>query len=92
MLPPDFPFVVSKLKEVLGGQLEPLATWVANARPSEVEREHCQQDFWTNKVHQVRKQRLQSSLPTRDRCRLRLQSMPHTTAWMQTVPNKGMGL
>lgn len=30
-------------------------------------------------------------LPARDACRAKLQSYKHTTAWMQTVPNKGMG-
>ena len=92
VLPPDFQAVASKLKDVLGDSLEPLATWMANSRPSEVEPDHRRQDFWTDKVNQARKAHLQRSLPTRDRCRLRLQSMPHTTAWMQTVPNKGMGL
>jgi hypothetical protein len=92
VIPPDFPLVASKLKELIGAQLEPLATWVANAQPSDVEEEHRRQDFWTDKVHQARKSQLQTCLPVRDRCRLRLQSMPHTTAWMQTVPHKGMGV
>ena len=91
-LPPDFALVALKLTDVIGDQFEPLAAWVSDARPSDVESDHRRQDFWTNKVHEARKKRLQDSLPVRDRCRLRLQSMPHTTAWMQTVPNKGMGM
>ena len=91
-LPPDFALVASQLKHTLGDQFEPLATWATNSRPSDVESDHRRQDFWTNKVHEARKKHLQDSLPLRDRCRLRLQSMPHTTAWMQTVPNKGMGV
>ena len=91
-LPPDFPEVALRLKDALGDQFEPLATWVANSQPSDVESDHRRQDFWTEKVHEARKKHLHASLPVRDRCRLRLQSMPHTTAWMQTVPNKGMGM
>ena len=91
-LPSDFAGVAVDVQRVLGAHFEPLAAWVTNAKPSDVEEDHRRQDFWTNKVHQARKGHLTDSLPIRDRCRLRLQSMPHTTAWMQTVPNKGMGL
>jgi hypothetical protein len=92
VLPRDFVAVAENLQGSLGRQFSPLDEWVEKKKATNIEDEHASQKWWTDKVHQARKASLKETLPVRDRCRLRLQSMPHTSSWMQTVPNKGIGM
>ena len=53
---------------------------------------HRQQRWWTDACHKAKLDAFKVAVPLRDQCRLRLQTMPHTTAWMQVVPNEGLRL
>jgi hypothetical protein len=90
-VPKDFMPQLKSLQDVTGPQLEPIAAWTAAHEPKDPEPDHFRQKWWTSKVHDSRKEALAKAVLVRDHCRLKLQGWRHTTAWMLTLPNEGMG-
>jgi hypothetical protein len=76
----DFTEVAQELQRTLGPQFTPLPEWVEKKQPANVEDDHRSQQWWTDKVHQARKEAPKENLPLWDKFRLHQQSMPHTTA------------
>ncbi len=91
--PEDLGATLLSLRSVLGGAFEPLKGWMAGSHVpfASIEPDHRRQAWWSAKVHEAHHRGLMAASTGRDACRLRLQSMRHTTAWMQSVPNHGMG-
>lgn len=90
--PEDWDVVLNELQAVLGAQAEPMAAWVRDFRPTDACDEHLSQKWWTHRIHRRRHELLVQNASLRDGARLRLQKMPHTTAWMAVIPNVGLGL
>lgn len=87
VLPPDWGYRLADLQAKLGPNVEPLATWLREKHVSNVGDDHRQQKWWSMQIQKSQAKSLSTALPLRDRCRLNLQGMPHTTAWMNVEPN-----
>jgi hypothetical protein len=80
------------LQNILGVNAEPMRTWdTAGITAANVADEHLSQRWWSHRIHKQRFKILEAASSLRDRGRLSLQRMPHTTAWMTVTPNVGQG-
>ena len=82
---------VSWLRELVGDLQEPLRTWAAEGRFSNVEREHQEQDFWSTLVHKQRKKALLQDAAARDIVRLKCQDSADAAAWSRAPPCAAFG-
>jgi hypothetical protein len=89
--PADFVARLSEVEARVGGDMEPIKAWKESGKPTLQEVRHSKQSWWTGKVHEAMHRDLLAIATERDQCRLKLQGMPHTTAWMMHVPNGGLG-
>ena len=88
--PPDFGARLTEVQRMLGPQAEPCATWLNNGAIGDVQPEHTRQKWWTGQWHEARSNLLGANGSVRDQCRLQLQRMQHTHAFMLRVPNQGL--
>ena len=91
VLPPDWATHLVDLQSKLGTSVEPVASWLRDGQVRNVEENHRQQKWWSLQLQKAQAKSIVQTAPLRDRCRLALQNMPHTTAWMNVVPNEGLG-
>lgn len=87
--PLDFRTRLLEVQKWLGPVSEPCSTWLQNAAIINVQPEHTRQKWWSNQYFLSRSKALAVQAATRDKCRLQLQRMKHTNAFMLTVPNQG---
>ena len=89
--PPDWDTSLDSIVGFLGPTFSPVDKWIGRERPTEVDKEHLEQKWWSKKIQRVRFQRLQLQSSLRDRNRLKLESMPFASSWMTVVPSVGQG-
>jgi hypothetical protein len=89
--PEDWSDILSKLQAMLGHTAEPMLTWSHGFKDEDVVQDHLSQKWWTHRIHKARHAVLTQAVTLRDHARLALQKMPHTTAWMNVIPNVGLG-
>ena len=94
-LPPDFLSTLLRLRNTIDPAFGPLPTWITAdnslAQPfPPPEPIHRSQQWWTKALYTRLAESMYASSTSRDKCRLRLQSQPFTSAWMLTVPHDGV--
>ena len=67
--------------------------WLADNRlPTEVEPQLLKMEYWNEKMHQQRWERLFSQCSGRDLVRLQCQHSPSIGAWLSAIPSRALGL
>jgi hypothetical protein len=89
--PSDWVTSLQGLQHHLGAEFDPVAKWLQDSIPQGVEKQHRMQTWWAQQLYKAQLGSLQEGSNLRDSCRLHLQLMPHTTAWMEAIPNEGQG-
>jgi hypothetical protein len=81
-----------RLREIIrwtGQNSEPAHSWLQGRAPR-IEPDHVKQKWWSTGVVDAKRTALPEGSPLRDKCRLSLQGMPHSSAWLGLTTNKGM--
>jgi len=85
--PSDLRNHLQKVQSWVGPNFQPVQSWLNGALPA-IEAEHTRQNWWASKISRAVWEALPEGAPLRDKCRLKLQSMPHATAWLSTPPSR----
>ena len=73
----------------LGTAFAPLAEWLRTAELPDlraVEADHSSQRWWSEALYSADRRALATNSPLRDQCRLAMQGLSHTSAWMDWTP------
>ena len=94
--PKDWGTRLSSLRNDLGDTFDPLNRWLQDEHsltilPVGIEAEHRKQEWWSRHLHKARRLKLAKTSTIRNQCRLALQDMPYTSAWMNVVPSLALG-
>ena len=88
--PPDLLPLLQQARLALGDNFDPLPEWLGGTNGNvvlrNIEPKHRSQRWWSDAWYKAIRINLAERAFLRDRKRLKLQSMAHTTAWMQWVP------
>jgi hypothetical protein len=85
---PDLHHCLQEIVRWTGQDSEPAQSWLKGGVPR-IEPDHLKQKWWSSQVAEARRRALPEGCPLRDKCRLALQGMPHSSAWLGLTPNKG---
>ena len=89
--PPDFRACLRDAQRWVGGSFEPVEKWLTSGAITDIMNEHRSQRWWSDCVHKAMWAALRSQGTVRDQCRLQLQGMTSSMAWLSPPPGEGMG-